>query len=75
MLAYVLLNIKPNSEGNVFAKVKEFDDVKEVHILFGSWDMILQVELDDVSALNEFMIEKIRKIPDVTLTATMLVAK
>lgn len=75
MLAYVLLGTQPNKENKVFDKLKTLKEVKNVHILFGSWDTIAEVELKDVSELNSFMLDKIRKIPEVTLTATMIVAK
>jgi anthranilate phosphoribosyltransferase len=50
-------------------------EVKDSHLLFGSWDIIAVVDVKSVAGLNEFMLEKIRKIPEVTLTATMIVAK
>jgi len=75
MLAYVLLGVNPNTEEKVFKKVKVIKEVKDAHLLFGSWDIIATVEITSVAGLNEFMLEKIRKIPEVTLTATMIVAK
>ena len=75
MLAYVLLGVSPNTEDKVFKKVKILKEVRDTHILFGSWDIIATVEVGSVAGLNEFMLEKIRKIPEVTLTATMIVAK
>jgi anthranilate phosphoribosyltransferase len=75
MLAYVLLGVSPNTEDKVFKKVKILKEVRDTHLLFGSWDIIATVEVNSVAGLNEFMLEKIRKIPEVTLTATMIVAK
>jgi len=75
MLAYVLLGVSPNTEDKVFKKIKVLKEVKDSHLLFGSWDIIAIVDVKSVAGLNEFMLEKIRKIPEVTLTATMIVAK
>jgi anthranilate phosphoribosyltransferase len=75
MLAYVLLGVSPNTEDKVFKKIKVLKEVKDSHLLFGSWDIIAVVDVKSVAGLNEFMLEKIRKIPEVTLTATMIVAK
>jgi len=75
MLAYVLLGVAPNTEEKVYAKLKKISEVKQINILFGSWDIIAQVEVKSVAGLNEFMLEKVRKIPEVNLTATMIVAK
>ncbi|MEM4248130.1 MAG: Lrp/AsnC ligand binding domain-containing protein [Candidatus Nanoarchaeia archaeon] len=75
MLAYVLLGVSPNTEDKVFKKIKTLKEVKDAHLLFGSWDIIAIVDVKSVAGLNEFMLDKIRKIPEVTLTATMIVAK
>ena len=75
MLAYVLLGVAPNTEEKVYAKLKKIDEVKEINILFGSWDIVAKVEIKSVAGLNEFMLDKVRKIPEVNLTATMIVAK
>lgn len=75
MLAYVLLGVAPNTEEKVYAKLKKISEVKQINILFGSWDIVAQVEVKSVASLNEFMLEKVRKVPEVNLTATMIVAK
>jgi len=75
MLAYILLGVNPNTEEKVYKKLQKFSEVKSVNLLFGSWDVMAQVEVQSVASLNDFMIDKIRKIPEVTLTATMVVAK
>ena len=75
MLAYVLLGVSPNTEDKVFKKIKTLKEVRDSHLLFGSWDIIAIVDVKSVAGLNEFMLDKIRKIPEVTLTATMIVAK
>ncbi|HKZ50090.1 MAG TPA: Lrp/AsnC ligand binding domain-containing protein [Candidatus Nanoarchaeia archaeon] len=75
MLAYVLLGVQPNTEEKVYQKLQKLKEVRQVNLMFGSWDVLAQVEVASTQALNEFMLEKIRKIPEVSLTATMIVAK
>jgi len=75
MLAYVLLGVQPNTEEKVYDKLKKLKEVRQVNLMFGSWDVLAQVEVASTQGLNEFMLEKIRKIPEVSLTATMIVAK
>ncbi|MEK6923423.1 MAG: Lrp/AsnC ligand binding domain-containing protein [Nanoarchaeota archaeon] len=75
MLAYVLLGVNPNTEEKVYKKLQKLSEVKNVNLLFGSWDIMAHVEVQSVASLNDFMMDKIRKIPEVTLTATMVVAK
>ncbi len=75
MLAYILVCAQPNTEEKVFRKLEKNPEVKKAHLLFGSWDIIAEVEMKDVATLNAFVLEKVRRIPEVTLTATMIVAK
>jgi len=75
MKAYILLCVQPNKEDKVLKKVSSYPKVKKAHVLFGSWDIIAEVEMKDVAELNKFMLDKIRKITEVTLSATMVVAK
>ena len=75
MLAYVLLGVQPNTEEKVYDKLKKLKEVRQVNLMFGSWVVLAMVEVASTQALNEFMLEKIRKIPEVSLTATMIVAK
>jgi len=44
MLAYVLLGVAPNTEEKVYAKLKKISEVKTINILFGSWDIVAQIE-------------------------------
>jgi DNA-binding Lrp family transcriptional regulator len=75
MKAYILLSVQPNKEDTVLKKVSKYPGVINAHVLFGSWDIIAEVEMKDVAELNKFMLDKIRKVSEVTLSATMVVAK
>ncbi len=75
MKAYILLCVQPNKEEKVLKKVSKYPKIKNAHVLFGSWDIIAEAEMEDVAALNKFMLDKIRKVSEVTLSATMVVAK
>jgi DNA-binding Lrp family transcriptional regulator len=75
MLAYILLGVRPNTEEKVYQRLKKMKEVKQVNLMFGSWDILAQVEVESTQALNEFMLDKIRKMPEVSLSATMIVAK
>jgi anthranilate phosphoribosyltransferase len=75
MLAYILLGVQPNTEDKVYVKLKKLKEVRLVNLLFGSWDVIAQVDVPNTAALNEFMLDKIRKITEVSMSATMIVAK
>ncbi|MBI4451680.1 Lrp/AsnC ligand binding domain-containing protein, partial [Candidatus Woesearchaeota archaeon] len=49
--------------------------VKELHVLFGEWDMIVKLELSSPEELGAFVLNNIRPIPGVRMTSTMIVAR
>ncbi len=75
MFAYVLIALDSAREQQIYQKLKELDGVKDAHILFGEWDMVAKLELENPEALSSFVIQNIRSIPGVRLTSTMIVAK
>jgi len=75
MFAYVLLSVDSAKENEIHEALMDFNQIKEVRILFGEWDMICKVEADNPDALATFVMEHIRPLPGITLTSTMIVAR
>jgi len=70
--AYVLLNCNMGSEESVIQELKSIIGIKEVHGIFGAYDIIAEVETKTVDELRQTVILKIRKINDVRSTLTLL---
>jgi len=75
VLAYVLLTMKSGSEKEVLKKVSSFDETMEVDLLYGEYDAIVKVRFEELSQLDKFLTDKLRALPDIFLTTTMIVAK
>jgi len=75
VLAYVLVTLKSGAEREVCKKVSSFEEVLQVDELYGEYDAILKVRADDLSQLDKFLTDKLRVLPDIFLTTTMIVAK
>ena len=75
MHAYVQIGLEDSKESEIFNALKLLPEIQEVHILFGEWDIIAKLELSAPEALGTFVMEKIRSLPGVKLTSTMIVAK
>ncbi len=75
MLAYLLISLQEAKEREVLDEITKHKEVKEAHILFGEWDIIAKVEVENSDALGTFIMEKIRTIPEVKVTSTLIVAK
>ncbi len=70
--AYVLVNCELGSEETVISELKSFEGVMEVHGTFGAYDIITKVESDQVETLREAITWKIRKIPKIRSTLTLM---
>ena len=75
VLAYILVRVDAGKEREVRDAVKGMEEVKDAHIIYGEWDLIIKVEVPNVEAITAFVVDKLRKIEAVKLTSTMIVAE
>jgi DNA-binding Lrp family transcriptional regulator len=73
--AYIMMNIKSGYEDEVCDKLTTYKEVEEVSTIYGEYDAIIRVKTADMKALDTFIVSKLRSIPNIFLTATMLIAK
>jgi len=70
--AYVLINCELGYEEQIIEELKHISDVKEVHGVFGAYDILAKVESANVETLRKTMVWKIRKIDKVRSTLTLM---
>ena len=75
VLAYVLITLNPGTEKDILEKISYFKEVAEVGMMYGEYDAILKVQTEDLELLNQFLTNKLRVLPDIFQTATLIVAK
>jgi DNA-binding Lrp family transcriptional regulator len=75
MFAYVQVALENADENKVKDHLKGFPEVRDVHILFGEWDLMAKLEIESPEQLATFVMENIRPIEGVKLTSTLIVAK
>ncbi len=71
-IAFVLINCELGSEESVISELKSIEGVKEVHGTFGAYDVLAKVQSDQVEKLRETITWKIRKIPKIRSTLTLM---
>jgi len=71
--AYVLINCDLGCEKAIIDELKHLDNVKEVHGVFGVYDILTKVESDSVESLRDTITWKIRKLNRVRSTLTLIV--
>ncbi|MCC6022048.1 MAG: Lrp/AsnC ligand binding domain-containing protein [Sulfolobales archaeon] len=72
-VAIVLINTEIGSENEVAQILSKIEGVKEVYEVYGIYDIVVKVEAQTHEALREIIINRIRRIPKVKSTTTMLV--
>jgi DNA-binding Lrp family transcriptional regulator len=70
--AYVLINCDLGSEESVISELKLIEGVKEVHGIFGAYDILAKVESSQLETVRETITWKIRKIPKIRSTLTLM---
>jgi DNA-binding Lrp family transcriptional regulator len=71
-IAYVMINCEAGYETSVLEKVKELDGVKEIRGTIGSYDIITKIETETTEQLRDLISMKIRRIPEILTTTTLL---
>ena len=71
-LAFILINTEIGSEISVANKLKEFSFLKEIYVVYGIYDLIIKIEGDNLNYIKKVLIEKIRKIKEITSTITLI---
>ena len=75
VVAYVLITLNPGSEKNILQKVADFQEVTKVSMTYGEYDALVEIKADTLEQLNDFLTDKLRVLPDIFQTATLIVAK
>ena len=53
--------------------MKSFDEVEEVDIVTGETDIVIKVRVGDIDELDNLIINRLRSLPGVDKTRTMIV--
>ncbi len=73
--AIVMVNVDIGKEDEVFNKLLELPEVKEIYMVYGVHDLIVILETENMDAMRTLITQKIRKIPGVKSTITSIVVR
>ena len=71
--AYILVNCTLGSEERIIEEIAKLSDVKEVRGTYGVHDVFVKVKSDNTETMNNTITSRIRKIPGITSTVTLVV--
>ncbi|MDH5795360.1 MAG: Lrp/AsnC ligand binding domain-containing protein [Candidatus Bathyarchaeota archaeon] len=72
MIAFVLAKVESGKDRDVLAAVKKLKGTKRALATYGVYDLIIEVEYDEEKELDTFVFDKVRKVPWVRETATLI---
>lgn len=67
------MNCTLGSEEKIINEIAKLSDVKEVRGTYGVHDIFVKVKSDSTESMNHTITNKIRKIPGITSTVTLVV--
>lgn len=70
-IGYVLINVQPGTEQQVYNDVKSLPYVCDATVLFGDHDLIVKLEADDLATIAKAVVEHIRSVEGVVNTKTL----
>ncbi len=70
---FVMINTELGSESMVLKGLKEIEGVKEVHLVYGVYDIIARIETETMQELKDIVSWKVRRLDKVRSTLTMIV--
>jgi DNA-binding Lrp family transcriptional regulator len=71
--AYVLLNTEIGAESEVVSALRKIEGVKEVHSLWGVYDVIAKIRADNVEDLKYIITQRMQKIRGINSKLTMII--
>ena len=70
--AFVLITAKPGAETNLVGSLKSLEDVEDAWAVYGEYDVIALISVQDLKSLDSFVTNKIRRLEEVQFTSTMI---
>ncbi|WP_202319258.1 Lrp/AsnC ligand binding domain-containing protein [Archaeoglobus neptunius] len=74
VIGVTMVNVAPGKEKDVYLKIKNKKDVREVYHVFGEFDFVVIIDTKSLSDLNR-LVDEIRTIEGVTKTQTVVGAE
>ena len=72
MKAYILVNTDLGREPEVVKALKGIMEIKNINIVYGVYDVIVDVEADTMDKVKEIVFNKIRRLDYVKSTITLI---
>jgi len=72
MKAFVLINSELGQEQSIKDALKDVEEIKEIHSLYGIYDLIIELEAENMNTVKDIVFNKVRRLKSVKSTITLL---
>ena len=66
-VGYVLVNVTPGMEIAAYNSIKSMENVDDITVLFGDYDLIVKLVADDLASIAKTVVETIRPVQGLSL--------
>ncbi|MEZ0394652.1 MAG: Lrp/AsnC ligand binding domain-containing protein [Desulfurococcaceae archaeon] len=73
--AIVLVQTEIGAESKVLDELFKIPEVREAYIVYGTYDVVVKIEADALEKIREIVTNKIRRLPEIRTTITMIVVE
>jgi DNA-binding Lrp family transcriptional regulator len=73
--AYVLISVGSGAEDRVLEEIRGMAEVQAAFVSYGVFDLIVKIKTDSMERLKELMSHRLRMIPDVRSTLTLILVE
>jgi anthranilate phosphoribosyltransferase len=70
--AFVLCRTDAGKEREVVQKMKALPNVEDAYVVYGEYDVIAKITVDELKMLDTFITENVRTLSSVKMTSTMI---
>ncbi len=73
--AIVLINTQSGTESKLVEDLGGMKEVEAAYLVYGVYDIAIKVTTESAEALDSFLMQKVRSLPGIKSTLTLLVSK
>ena len=70
--AFVLCRTDAGKEREVVQKMKALPNVEDAYVVYGEYDVIAKITVEELKMLDTFLTENVRTLSSVKMTSTMI---
>lgn len=70
-----MFKVSSGTEREVAQKLIDFEEVMQADVIFGEYDVVAKLCTKDLDALEDFVSDHVRNVPNVLVTSTMIISR